>query len=80
MLRLIVVLSFLIVTVAPGFTQSRDPSVGTGNVDRAVPEAPVGHRQPRAADVPKNTMEDSWMRFDQDPKLQRALKGVCRGC
>src|SRR5262249_38477950 len=53
MLKLIIVLSLLIVTVSPGFTQSRDPSIGTGNVDRAVPQAPVGHRQPRAGDVPQ---------------------------
>jgi hypothetical protein len=40
--------------------------------------APVGHRQPRAIDVPTPT---SASQLDQeDAKVDRIIRGVCRGC
>ena len=40
--------------------------------------APVGHRQPRAADVPTS---DSLSVLDQeDADVDRKISGVCRGC
>jgi hypothetical protein len=47
--------------------------------------APIGHRQPRATDVPDD--EKKWLNGDpNDPltkenrALDRKLKGICRGC
>ena len=49
-----------------------------------VPEAPIGHRQPRASDVPH---EKDWQSADEtDPlskenrALDRKIKSICRGC
>jgi hypothetical protein len=45
-------------------------------------QAPVGHRQPRAGDVPDEKdlggMNDSMSR--DDVALDRKIKSICRGC
>jgi hypothetical protein len=42
--------------------------------------APVGHRQPRAADVPTSTSV-SQQRLDQeDANIDRIIRNGCRGC
>jgi hypothetical protein len=43
---------------------------------RTLPQAPVGHRQPRAGDVPK---EGDVTRNESDVELDRKLS-ICRGC
>ena len=49
-----------------------------------IPEAPIGHRQPRAGEVPD---EKNWQNTDpNDPLLKenraldRKIKSICRGC
>jgi hypothetical protein len=63
---------------------SQNPSASPPSTNqRMLPEAPVGHRQPRADQVPseKNLTGDP-----NDPitrenaKLDRAVKSICRGC
>jgi hypothetical protein len=46
-----------------------------------IPQAPVGHRQPRAADIPRNVPPDpSDLRLQQQNRqLDRDLR-LCRGC
>lgn len=51
--------------------------------NRPLPQAPVGHRQPRAADVPqvqdsRSSQESENAR--QDAVLESKIKGICRGC
>jgi hypothetical protein len=41
--------------------------------------APTGHRQPKAADVPKETAKET-PRSPEDIALERALNNICRGC
>ena len=42
--------------------------------------APVGHRQPGVADIPAS-MSVSQQTLDQeDANVERAIKGICRGC
>jgi hypothetical protein len=43
--------------------------------------APVGHRQPRLADIPQNEVPSAWEREQQhgDDELDRKLI-ICRGC
>jgi len=42
--------------------------------------APVGHRQPGAADIPASTSA-SQQTFDQDDEnVNRIIRGICRGC
>jgi hypothetical protein len=50
---------------------------GTGNL----PEAPVGHRQPRPSDLPPETGKNDPDRIDaQDRELDRMIKNICKGC
>src|SRR5262245_25108197 len=69
------------------------PSSSTQSPTSAIPEAPVGHRQPRPGDLPPadSAGKDSPSTGsvvnpprpdpnDADARLNRALKNICRGC
>jgi hypothetical protein len=47
-----------------------------------LPEAPVGHRQPRADQVPseKNLMDPNDPVNQENATLDRMINGICRGC
>lgn len=49
---------------------------------RSLPEAPVGHRQPRADQVPseKNLMDPSDPVNQENAALDCMINGICRGC
>jgi hypothetical protein len=49
---------------------------------QSIPEAPVGHRQPRVDQVPpeKNLMDPSDPINQENAALDRMVKGICRGC
>ena len=60
---------------------------GTGGSSTAtksppVREAPIGHRQPRASDVPseKNLSDPNDLLSKENAILDRKIKGICRGC
>jgi len=59
--------------------QCRASVSGVGGT--CVPEAPVGHRQPRASDIPANVPKDELdTKIDRlNRKLDRDLQ-FCRGC
>lgn len=42
--------------------------------------APVGHRQPRAADIPAATSASQQILDQEDAIVDRKIKGICRGC
>jgi hypothetical protein len=46
------------------------------------PQAPVGHRQPRASDVPseKNLNDPNDPLSKENAILDRKIKSICRGC
>ena len=45
-------------------------------------QAPVGHRQPRAGDVPneKNLSDPNNAMNKEDAALDKKIKSICRGC
>jgi hypothetical protein len=45
-------------------------------------QAPVGHRQPRAGDVPseKNLSDPNSAMNKEDAALDKKIKSICRGC
>jgi hypothetical protein len=47
-----------------------------------LPEAPVGHRQPRVDQVPseKNLMDPNDPSNQENAALDRMINGICRGC
>ena len=52
------------------------------NPDRTLPQAPVGHRQPRPSDVPseKNLSDPNDPLSKENRALDRKIKSICRGC
>jgi hypothetical protein len=42
--------------------------------------APVGHRQPQTIDVPQTTSSREPVLDKENAKIDRVVKGVCRGC
>jgi peptidoglycan hydrolase CwlO-like protein len=65
---------------------SKGTSVGS-TINGTVPEAPVGHRQPRASDVPNATSDvpnDKNSTLDllakENANLDKKIKSICRGC
>ena len=64
---------------------SRNPSApppSTNPDKRLLPEAPVGHRQPRADQVPdeKNLGDPNDPINRENAALDRLVNGICRGC
>ena len=54
--------------------------VQQGDQPRPAIPAPVGHRQPRAGDVPETGPNDPGRIDAQDKELDRMIKGICKGC
>ena len=69
-------------SVAFAQTPGMGPSTTTAGPARSIPEAPVGHRQPRADQVPseKNLSDPSDPANREDAALDRKIKSICRGC
>jgi hypothetical protein len=83
MKKTIISMALLALIGAPGAiaqSGSKGTSVGS-TINGTVPEAPVGHRQPRASDVPdneKNLSNDPISK--EDAILDKKMKNICRGC
>ena len=71
----------VLIGVTGAFGQSgTGTSTGT-TIYGTVPEAPVGHRQPRASDVPNNVSNNEYdMLSKENANLDKIIKGICRGC
>ncbi|GGI23757.1 hypothetical protein [Bradyrhizobium guangdongense] len=52
-----------------------------GATSGTLPQAPVGHRQPRAGDVPsEKTLDPNNPVNKEDALLDKKIKSICRGC
>ncbi|MGA2996495.1 hypothetical protein [Bradyrhizobium sp.] len=74
MRKLLVTATFLMLTVGSA-------AVAQNKRDEPLP-APVGHRQPRADQVPqgKDNSPAAEAERKQDAELDRKIKSICRGC
>ena len=78
--------SALLVLVAGPMAMAQTGSGGTGSSTAAGKQgplpAPVGHRQPRAGDVPpeKNLSNPNDPVNKEDAALDKKIKSICRGC
>ena len=95
MKKTIISMALVALIGAPGAiaqSGSKGTSVGS-TINGTVPEAPVGHRQPRASDVPNATSDVPNATGDvpngknlvdllaeENAKLERKIKSICRGC
>ncbi|MBI5319440.1 hypothetical protein [Bradyrhizobium sp.] len=73
----------LLIGVPGSYAQSGGGSSTAAKNSSGVPTAPVGHRQPRAADFPDektslNNPNDVLSR--ENALLDKKLKSICRGC
>jgi hypothetical protein len=68
--------------VAMAQTGSRTGTSGAANQPQPTREAPIGHRQPRADEVPseKNLSSPNDPINREDAALDRKIKSICRGC
>ena len=81
MKKIVILMALLaLIGVPPAIAQT---GAGSGNSKSAgVPQAPVGHRQPRASDVPseKNLGNPNDPINKEDAALDKKIKSICRGC
>ena len=74
----------LLAVLASSSAMAQNNNMGSSSSKppRAVPEAPVGHRQPRADQVPseKNLSDPNDAVNREDAALDKKIKSICRGC
>ena len=83
MKKTIISMALLALIGAPGaFAQSGNTGSSTATKGGGVLPAPVGHRQPRAGDVPdeKNLSNPSDPVNKEDALLDKKIRSICRGC
>jgi hypothetical protein len=83
--ELIAMLTLLVLVAGPAAvaqTGSGKASSGAANSSQPVREAPVGHRQPRADQVPpeKNLDDPNDPLSKENAALDRKIRSICRGC
>ena len=81
MKKTVIVMALLALIGAPTAIAQTGTSSGMSK-SSDVPQAPIGHRQPRAADVPseKNLGNPNDPINKEDALLDKKIKSICRGC
>jgi hypothetical protein len=78
--KAIISIGLLILLGVPvAVAQSGKGTSGTG-MSGGIPPAPIGHRQPRASDVPNEKSLASEPLSKEDAQLDKKIKSICRGC
>ncbi len=81
---LIAAVAFMALTGGPMAIAQTGGAAGSGTTNQAVPsrEAPIGHRQPRADQVPseKDISDPNNPSNKEDQALDRKIKSICKGC
>ena len=83
MKKTIISIALLALIGAPGaFAQSGNAGSSSATKGSGILPAPVGHRQPRAGDVPneKNLSNPNDPVNKEDALLDKKIKSICRGC
>ena len=84
MRKLIMTMAMLALLGSPAaMAQTGNNAGSTGAASPAPPrEAPIGHRQPRAGDVPseKNLNDPNDPLSKENALLDKKIKSICRGC
>ena len=78
----IATLALLALIAGPAATAQTGTGSPGASPATGVREAPVGHRQPRAGDVPseKNLANPNDPTNKEDAALDKKIKSICRGC
>ena len=82
MKKTVISMALLVLIGAPTAIAQTGGSPGLTKGGSAIPQAPVGHRQPRAGDVPdeKNLGNPNDPINQEDAALDKKIKSICRGC
>jgi hypothetical protein len=82
MRKTIVTTALLILIGAPAAVAQTGGGSSTAVKNQGIPQAPVGHRQPRADQVPseKNLSDPNTPANKEDAALDRKIRSICRGC
>ena len=88
MKKTIISMALLVLIGTPAAVAQSDKGTSVGStINGSVPEAPVGHRQPRASDVPNETSDvpnEKNSTIDllakENAMLEKKIKSICRGC
>ncbi len=78
---LITTTALLALLVSPvAIAQTGNPPPASAPKSGGPLPAPVGHRQPRAADLPPGATAAEKQMDAEDAALDRKIKSICRGC
>ncbi|MDA9436082.1 hypothetical protein [Bradyrhizobium sp. CCBAU 51627] len=83
MKKIMVAASLVVLLGGAAIAQTATKGAPSGGASSGtVPQAPVGHRQPRASDVPsEKTLSDPNNPVNkEDALLDKKIKSICRGC
>jgi hypothetical protein len=84
MRNLIMTMALLALIGSPAAMAQTGSNAGSPGAANPAParEAPIGHRQPRAGDVPneKNLNDPNDPLSKENALLDKKIKSICRGC
>ena len=83
MRKILLITTLLVLAAGPAAIAQTGDSTASPSSDKQGPwPAPVGHRQPRADQVPseKNLTNPNDAANREDAMLDRKIKSICRGC
>jgi hypothetical protein len=82
MKKTMISLALLVLVGVPGALAQSGNTPSSSGMKGTVLPAPVGHRQPRASDVPdeKNLTNPSDPVNKEDALLDKKIRSICRGC
>ena len=81
-MRTLVTLATLLLLGSAAIAQNGRPGSPSTNPSLSIPEAPIGHRQPRSDQVPseKGLSDPNNPVNREDAALDKKIKSICRGC
>ena len=82
MKKTVISMALLALIGAPAAVAQTGTGSSATSKSGGLPQAPVGHRQPRAGDVPneKNLGNPNDPINKEDAILNKKIKSICRGC
>jgi hypothetical protein len=79
--KLIATIALTLLSSATSAMAQNQGAGSSGAAGSTIPQAPIGHRQPRADQVPsekKTNLNDALDK--ENANVDRKIKGICRGC
>ena len=80
--KLIATIALMLLSGETSAIAQNQSAGSSGAASSTIPQAPIGHRQPRADQVPpeKNMIDPNDILAKENAILDRKMKSICRGC